>query len=62
MFKLTAITVALALSQNSANTIRSRELSEEKFISYEPQTTVTDHVREINLKNYHIYFIGMFDV
>lgn len=44
MFKFSALFFAMALSQASA--IRSgRELSEEKFISYEPQTTVTDHVR-----------------
>ena len=44
MFKFSPLFFALALSQASA--IRSgRELSEELFLTYEPQTTVTDHVR-----------------
>lgn len=41
MFKITPLFLALLASQASASPIRS--LSEELFISYEPQTTVTDH-------------------
>ena len=46
MLKFSSLFFALALSQASA--IRSgRELSEELFLTYEPQTTVTDHVSYI---------------
>lgn len=41
MFKITPLFLALLASQTSASPFRS--LSEELFISYEPQTTVTDH-------------------
>jgi hypothetical protein len=39
MFKITSFLLALALSQTVA-----RQLSEELFHTYEPQTSVTDHV------------------
>lgn len=41
MFKIKSLLFALLVSQTSANSLRS--LSEELFITYEPQTTVTDH-------------------
>ena len=47
MFKFSSLFFALALSQASASTIRSgRQLSEELFLTYGPQTTVTDHVSD----------------
>lgn len=47
MFKIKPLFFVLALGQATASTVRSehRQLSEELFLTYEPQTTVTDHVR-----------------
>ena len=47
MFKIKPLFFVLALGQATASTLRSehRQLSEELFLTYEPQTTVTDHVR-----------------
>ncbi|CAB9527994.1 expressed unknown protein [Seminavis robusta] len=44
MFKINAFFLTLLLSQAGATPLRTdRQLSEELFISYEPQTAVTDH-------------------
>jgi hypothetical protein len=48
MFKIASFLLALALSQAVA-----RKLSEELFYTYEPQTSVTDHVSLRQMELFH---------
>ena len=45
MFKINTFFFALLLTKAGASTLRTdRQLSEQLFLTYEPQTDVTDHV------------------